>query len=162
MNLIFLGKLVNTHGIKGEVRIISDFKYKNQVFKIGNELIINNKQLVIDSYRVHKNYDMVTFKGISTIDEVLKYKNGDVYFDRDKIAITGILNEELIGLDVYDLDSIKKGKVIDIYKTKQYDLIVIQNKRKYMVPYIDEFVKKIDINNKKIIINYIKGLEDED
>ena len=43
MNLICIGKLVNTHGIKGEVRIISDFKYKSDVFKIGNCLYIDDK-----------------------------------------------------------------------------------------------------------------------
>ena len=56
MEYLYLGKIVNTHGIKGEIRILSDFKYKSDVFKIGNNLYIgkNKIQEVINSYRVHK------------------------------------------------------------------------------------------------------------
>ena len=75
MELIKIGKIVNTHGIKGEIRIISDFKYKKDVFKVGNILYVDDDKLEINSYRVHKNFDMVTFNGINDINEVLKYKN---------------------------------------------------------------------------------------
>ena len=74
MDLIYIGKIVNTHGIKGEVRILSDFEYKEEVFKINNKLIVDNNELIIKSYRKHKNYDMVTFEGIDDINDVLKYK----------------------------------------------------------------------------------------
>ena len=61
MNKIIIGKYVNTHGIKGEIRIKSNFKYKDKVFKIGNKIIID-KPYEIMSYRVHKGFDMVTLK----------------------------------------------------------------------------------------------------
>ena len=60
-NKVYVGKIVSTHGIKGEIRILSDFDYKEKVFKVGNKLIIENKEYTIKSYRKHKNYDMVTF-----------------------------------------------------------------------------------------------------
>ena len=62
MDKVYIGKVVTTHGIKGEIRILSDFKYKDKAFCIGNELIINNDILHIKSYRIHKGYDMVSFK----------------------------------------------------------------------------------------------------
>ena len=161
MNLICVGKLVNTHGIKGEVRILSNFKYKDIVFKVGNTLIINNDELIINSYRIHKSYDMITFKDITDINDVLKYKGLNVYVDRDKLNIDGILDEDLIGLKVYNQDKYM-GEVVDIYKTKKDDLLVIDGIKKHMIPYIDEFIKKVDIENKRIDINYIKGLVDED
>ena len=73
MNLVYVGKIVNTHGIKGEVKIISDFEYKDQIFKIGNKIFVDDETLEINSYRVHKNYDMITLKGFNDINEVLKY-----------------------------------------------------------------------------------------
>lgn len=158
--MIYIGKIVNTHGIKGEVRIKSDINHKNLVFKIGNHLIIDNESLVINSYRVHKNFDMVTFKDINDINDVLKYKGKNVYIDKLEIKEDILFEEEYIGLEVYSDHFI--GKVEYILKNKIYDILVIKNNDKeYLVPNIDEFIKEIDITNKKIYINEIEGLIDE-
>lgn len=161
MNLIYLGKLVNTHGIKGEVRIISDFKFKDNVFANGNSLYINDIKYTIKSYRYHKMYDMVVLEGINTIDKALELKGCSVYINREEFEFDGYLDEDLIGLLVYDKDEYK-GKVVDINKTIKYDLLVIDGIKRHMVPNIKEFVKFIDLKNKKIEIQYIKGLDYED
>lgn len=161
MNLIYIGKLVNTHGIKGEVRIISDFKYKKDVFNKNNNLYINNTEYKINSYRPHKMYDMVTLQGINSIEDALTLKGSKVYINRDEFNFNGYLDEDLIGLSVYDKD-LYKGKVIDILKTKTNDLLVIDGLKKHMVPNIDVFVKNVDLKNKKIEIDYIEGLDYED
>lgn len=161
MDLIYIGKVVNTHGIKGEIRIISDFKFKENAFKVGNKLLINNDEVIISNYRKHKCYDMITLEGINDINDVLKYKNESVYINRKDLVYDGYLDQDIIGLSVYDKEKYM-GKVIDIYKTKANDILVIENKKRHMVPYIDEFVKNIDIENKKIEIEYIEGLCNED
>ncbi|MBQ9071574.1 MAG: 16S rRNA processing protein RimM [Bacilli bacterium] len=161
MNLIYLGKLVNTHGIKGEVRIISDFKYKEVVFKKGSKLYIDNKSYIIETYRVHKNYDMVKLDNINSIDDALNIKGLNVYINRDEYEFNGYLDEDLIGLSVYDNEKYK-GKVIDIYKTNNHDLLVIDGIKRHMVPNINNFVKEVDLDNKKIYIEYIGGLDNED
>ena len=61
MNKVYIGKIVNTHGIKGELRIRSDFPYKDRVFLIGNNLIIDDQEYNIKSYRKHKTFDMYLF-----------------------------------------------------------------------------------------------------
>ena len=68
MSKIVVGKYVNTHGIKGEIRIKSNFDYKDKVFQIGHKIIIDNEVYEINSYRVHKDYDMVTLIGIDDIN----------------------------------------------------------------------------------------------
>jgi len=161
MNLIYIGKLVNTHGLKGEVKIISDFKYKDVIFKVNNNIYINDKKYIIKSYRKHKIYDMVILSDINNIDDALEIKGNNVYIDKDEYKFDGYLDEEIIGLDVYDED-IHKGKVIDIYKTNHSDMLVIEGKKRHLIPYRDEFIDKIDIKNNKIYINYIKGLDNED
>ena len=74
MEYIYVGKIVNTHGIKGEIRILSDFKYKNEIFKENFKLYIGTQkqEMIIKSYRKHKMYDMVLFYDINDINEVLK------------------------------------------------------------------------------------------
>ena len=160
LNLIYLGKFVNTHGLKGEIRIISDFEYKEDVFKIGSKLYIDNKEFIISSYRKHKNYDMVTFEGINSIEQIEKYKNFNIYINRGDYNFNFIY-KDLIGMKVYS-DGTCFGYVTEVLKNKLYPIMRIKNNKEYMIPYITEFVKNVDIKNKVITINYIKGLCDED
>lgn len=160
MDFVYLGKIVNTHGIKGEVRILSDVNFKNKVFKKNFKLYIGEKKIeeVINTYRKHKNYDMVTFNGINDINDCLKYKGKNVYINKHDIDYDGYFDEDLIGLNVYSKDKYI-GDVYEIIKNSIYDILVIKNNnKKYMVPKIDEFIEKVDLENKNIYINEIKGL----
>lgn len=161
MNLIYIGKLVNTHGLKGEVRIISDFKFKDVVFKKNNNIYIKDNKYTINSYRKHKMFDMIILDGINNIEDALDLKGNNVYIDKNEYVFSGYLDEDLIGLEVYDND-IYKGKIIDIYKTTTSDLLVIEGNKKHMVPNIEMFIEKVDLENNRIYINYIKGLDNED
>ena len=72
--MIYIGKIVNTHGIKGELRILSNFSSKNKVFIPQMPIYIDNQKEIINSYRHHKMFDMITLKNYNNINEVLKYK----------------------------------------------------------------------------------------
>ena len=161
MDLIKIGKIVNTHGLKGEIRIISDFKYKKDVFKIDNIVYIDEKKYIIKSYRFHKIYDMITLDSINTIESAEDLKGLNIYIDRDDYEFDGYLNEDLIGLEVYDKETYK-GKIVDIVKTVINDLLVIEGNKRHMVPNIPTFIKQVDLENKKIYIEYIRGLDNED
>ncbi len=162
MNYIYIGEVVNTHGIKGEIRIISNFQYKNKVFIKNMNLYLGNRhqKMTINSYRKHKNFDMVTLEGINDINDAIAFKGDKVFIDRDSIEIDGYFDEDLIGIDVIADDKII-GKVEKIIDTLAHRIIVISGKKNYMVPYVEEYIKNIDLNNKKITINVIKGLLDE-
>ena len=160
MNLVYIGKLVNTHGLKGEVKIISDFKYKTDIFKKNNEIIIDNNSYIINSYRHHKIFDMVTLSNINSIEEAEKLKGLNVYINKNNYKFDGYLDSDLIGLDVYD-DGKYKGKVVDIFKTVKTDLLVIDGIKRHMVPNIPEFIKNVDLDKKQIEIKYIEGLDNE-
>lgn len=156
--MLYIGEVVNTHGIKGEVRIISFFKYKNVIFKPNNYIYINNEKLKITSYRKHKNYDMVTLENYLNINDVLKFKGKKVYIDEKDYKFEGPLNEKLIGKKVYN-DGKYIGVLNDIINNGGGELLVVQGKKKYLIPYVDEFVKDI---NENIELKLIKGFIDED
>lgn len=163
MNYIYIGEIVNTHGIKGELRIISDFKYKELVFKENFKVYVGNRKekLIIKTHRFHKIYDMLTFEGIDDINEAIVYKGDSVYINRDDIKVDGYLDEDIIGLNVYELDKLI-GTVDGILKSNAHDILVIKNNKKnHMIPFIDEFIVNIDIENKRIDIKTIEGLIDE-
>ncbi len=153
MSKVVLGKYVNTHGIKGEIRIKSNFKYKDRVFKIGNEIIIDNKIFVIKSHRVHKDYDMVTLEGINDINNIPFLKNTLVYIEKEKyLDSNDYLDSDLIGFIIYNSEIEKR--VLDInYLTGNKKLFKVDNG---YIPF--ELVKKIDFENKKILIEEVSGL----
>lgn len=164
MDFIFIGDIVNTHGLKGEIRIQSEFKYKDVVFKVGNKIYVgdNHDAVIIKSYRTHKNYDMVSFEDMNDINDVIIYKGESAYVDRNDYVFPGILDEDVIGLDVI-ADGKIVGNVETIMKTDAHGILVIKGKKqKHLVPYIDEFIKNIDLDKNILELNVIEGLINED
>ncbi|MBQ8193033.1 MAG: 16S rRNA processing protein RimM [Bacilli bacterium] len=161
MKLIKIGKIVNTHGIKGELRLLSKFPYKEKVFIKNMKIYINKESTeIINTYRKHKNFDMITLEGYSNINEVLKYKGKIVYVDSDDIKLdkNKYLDEQLIGLNVIYNNS-NMGIIINIERYDKTTLFNIKgNSKEYVIPYNDNLIDKIDIENNEIYIKDIKGL----
>lgn len=163
MEYIYIGNIVNTHGIKGEIRIISYFEHKDKVFIPSNYIYIGDsrKQYQIMSYRQHKNYDMITLNGYNNINQVLPLLKQKVYIKKDELSLSD--NEycyhELIGFEVF-VGEVKKGFVKDIYLIDQTRRImeVKTNNNIAKIPVHDDFIKKVDIKNKKIILEVPEGL----
>lgn len=158
MEFILVGKLVNTHALKGEVRILSDFEFKSRVFVIGMKLYIGEEkeEVTIETYRKHKNYDMCKFKEYSYINDVLKFKGKRVYVDKNDLKLNNdeYLDSDLIGIDaIYDDKFI--GKITYIENNNGYKLFVINDK---YVPYNNEFIVEIDIVGKKIVLKNLEGI----
>lgn len=159
---IYIGKIVNTHGIKGEIRILSDFDKKNKVFVPGMVIYIGRKKEkeVIKTYRHHKNFEMITMEGYSNINEVLRYKGLYIYVKRENLKLDEdeYLEDDLINLNVI-VDGENKGIVTDIRDSGHNKFLVIEfNGKEYFIPYQKEFITKVDISNHKIYISPIKGM----
>ena len=160
MDKIFIGKIVSTHGIKGEVKILSDFLFKDKVFFVGNKLIIDDKEYSISSYRVHKNYDMVMFDGFSNINEVLFLMKKNVYVYKDSISLdeNEILDEELITYKVLSND--KEGIIKEIFMaSKDNKILRVLFDKEVLIPIKSPMIKKIDKKNKCVIVELIDGME---
>ncbi len=157
MDKIYIGKIVNTHGVKGELRIRSNFEFKDKVFKINNKLIIGDKEYNIRSYRKHKTFDMVCLDDYTNINDVLFLVGNKVYFDKEKL---GLSNDEEIDKDLLEYKVIIKdieGKVKEIMDTGNNKVLRVFTDREYLVPYNEAFVK-IDRSKKEINISVIDGM----
>lgn len=162
MRYIKIGKIVNTHGIKGELRLLSKFPYKEDVFKIDMPIYIEKQEKeIINSYRKHKNFDMITLKGYNNINEVLKYKGKNVYVNSEDIKLSSnkYLDEDIVGLEVI-FDGKMVGKVSCVERYDKMVLLRIDGKKEYLVPYNYDLIEKVDLDNNRIYIKYIKGLFD--
>lgn len=157
MEYVLIGKLVNTHGIKGEVRIISDFEYKPLVFVPSNYLYIGKEKekVTIKSYRRHKNYDMCVFIEYDYINDVLKFKGKDVYVSRDLLKSCDYIDADLIGMNAFFKDELI-GSVEDIINNNGYKLLLVSGKH---IPYNkEEFIERVDMVNKNIYFKNLEGI----
>lgn len=158
MKFIRIGKIVNTHGIKGELRILSDFRHKNKVFKKGMKFYVgkNKDEYIVNTYRFHKVFDMVTFEGINNINDVEFLKGSYVFINEDDLKLDNneFFSGKLIGFNVI-IDGKIIGEVEEIINTPANEVIKCG---KVLIPYVKDFIEKIDEDNKSIYINNIRGL----
>ncbi len=158
---LYLGYVAGTHGIKGEIKLRSPFWYKDKVFMIGKPLYIgkDHEKFIIDGYRTHKDYDLVLLKDYSNINEVLKFVSESVYVIRSELDLDqgDYLESDLIDMEVVDHNQKVIGNITSVrYLAKNKKILVI-NGNKYL-PFEKEFIKNVDLENKKVYINSIKGM----
>ena len=152
---VLVGKYVKTHGIKGEIKVRSNFLYKDRIFQTGKKVFLKDQEFIIKGYRKHQEYDMLTFEGINDINQILSLKGNFLYANREDLGLKQeeYLDSDLIGLDLYQ-NNIFVGKVRDIaFITKNKKLLVINS---HYVPF--ELIKKVDLKNKRIDIEEVLGL----
>lgn len=165
-----VGKIVNTHSLKGEVKVISSTDFEEERFKKGSKLLITRgnqliREVVVQSYRNHKNFLLIKFEGIDSVEEAEKLKNLQIKIDSDEV---GELEEnefyfhQIIGCEVFDENDKNLGEIIDILTPGANDVWVIkgENGKEILIPYIEDVVKKIDITSKKVNIEVMEGLID--
>lgn len=157
---IYIGKIVSTHGIKGELRIISDFLYKDRVFVVGNDLIIDNKNYKIKTYRKHKNFDMVRLNDYKDINEVLFLLKKKVYFKKENLKLDDdeVLDEDLINYQVLTTDG-KRGIIKEIFlASKDNKILRIMLDREILIPINSPMIKKINKKKQELTVELISGI----
>ena len=160
MNKVYIGKIVNTHGIKGEIRLLSDFPFKDKVFVVGNNILVDDIEYKINSYRRHKMFDMITLDGYNNINDVLFLMKNKVYFDKDKLVLSDdeILDEDLIKFKVIDEDR-NIGKITEIFMASSTNKILrVEFSHEVLIPYNSPIIKSIDKEKKEIHVSLIGGM----
>lgn len=166
-DILEIGQIVNTRGLRGEVKVNSFSEDKQRFEKLSTILVKNKNEYTeyeIQKVSYSKNQVILKLKGIDHIDYAEKLRNLYIYVKKSDL---GELPEgtyyiaDLIGLDVFTESGELIGKVDDILKSeKANDVYVVRSELgilKYL-PAIPEVLKDIDIQNGKIIVNLPKGL----
>ncbi len=157
-----VGQIVNVFGIKGFVKLYPYVDNINRFDELKNVFIKNNK-FEIEQIKYQKNMVLIKFKGIETVEQAEKLRNSIVEIDRsDAIPLEEgqYFITDLIGLNVYLENGEKLGVLEDIYNTGSSDIYVVKNElgKQFLLPYIDDVIKNIDLDNEKITVHLIKGL----
>lgn len=165
-DVLEIGQIVNTRGLRGEVKLNS-FSEDSHRFEKLSKILVKTKtefqEYEIEKVSYSKSQVILKLKGIDHIDYAEKLKNLYVYVKREDLEELpeGVYYiADLIGLDVYTDDGKLLGKVDDIFNNKSNDVYVVRNdlgELRYL-PGTQEVLKQIDIENKKIIVTLIPGL----
>lgn len=168
-NLIEVGKIVNTHGLRGDVKVIAWMDYPEDFEQLTTVYIKTRtemKKLTVKNVKYQKNNLIVSFDELKDINEAEPFKNSVLYADRDEL---GELPEgvhyivDLIGLDVVNEDGEKIGVLADVFNTGANDIYDVkrEGKKNLLLPVIDDVVKSIDTENGVITVHVMEGLDDE-
>jgi len=167
--MLEIGKIVNTHGLRGEVKVVpwtdypEDFEnIKNVTVKLRREEI----SLTIRNIKYQKNNIIVAFKEFNTIEEAEKLKNAVMYATREEL---GELPEgvyyvaDLIGMTVVDDEKNNVGKISDVIKTGSNDVYIVkrEGKRDLLLPVIDDVVLDVNTDDRIVTVHIMEGLDDE-
>lgn len=165
--MFIIGEIVNTHGVKGEVRIkqITDFTER---FDVGATVYLKNKTndyipLTVATSRLHKNLLLVRFDEYTTLDEVENLKGYSLYIKESQLTELDegeFYYHEIIGCTVYSTEGELIGVVESILAPGANDVWVVQTDdgKEHLIPYIADVVKQVDVQNKRITIEIMEGL----
>lgn len=159
------GKIVTTHGIRGEVKIMP-YTDSPELLAEFDRLFIGkeHEEVMIERSRVFKNTVIAKIEGIDTPEAAEKLRNKMLYIHRDDLELDDdtYFIQDLIGLEVRDADSQQVyGKIIDVMQTGANDVYVIKgNDREYLVPAIADVVVSTDIDGNIMTIRPLDGLFD--
>ena len=161
-----VGQIVNTFGIKGMVKVnpfTDDIRRFDKLDKVYIEKNKSKKEYKIEEVKYHKNMVLIKFEGIDKIEQAEELRNSYLTVSRDSVEE---LEEgryyivDLLGLDVYTDEQVLLGTLDDIFNTGSNDIYVVKNKegKQILLPAIEDVIKQVDLENKKIIVHLLPGL----
>lgn len=168
MDRLEVGKIVNTHGLRGEVKVITWTDYP-EVFENLEYVYAKKKKeeikLTIKQIKYQKNNIIAGFSEISSIDEAEGFKNCVLTADREML---GDLPEgtyyiaDLLGCEVFTEDNRPLGRISDVFNTGASDIYAVSapERKDLLIPVTDETVLSVDIESKIVVVCLPEGLEE--
>lgn len=163
MEYNYVGKIITTHGLKGELKIKSESSFINERFKEGSTLYILNKgeyqKMTVASHRSMNGYELVSFLGYDDVDKAQFLRNKDLYGEKDRSILKEGMHfySDYPGMKVSQYNKIV-GEVKEILSFPQADYLSVENDKNEvrLVPILDEFI--LDVKDNIIYVVDMEGL----
>jgi len=164
MDYIEVGKIVNTHGVRGEVKLNPSVDYVAELTEVDTFYIKTKTEYVkmhAERVRIHKNCAIIKLSGVDTMSEAESYRGKVIYIEKDMDLPDGeYYIEDLIGLSVLDEKEGNIGTLTDVFSTGAHDVyeVTTTTGQKVLIPAVSQFIKEIDMANKQILVCLIEGM----
>lgn len=154
-----IGKIINTHGIKGEVKV-EPWTDDAEFLKKFKYFFIDEKPFKLLSARVHKNFSIVALEGVEDLGEAKKLKNKVIMGDREGIELEEgqFFIQDIIGASVMDEDGKELGKLSEVLFLPANNVYVVNGDREILIPAVPEFIINTDIEAGVVTVRLIDGM----
>lgn len=165
--LISVGKILNFHGIKGEVKV-GYTKGKEQLIESLEKVFVTKngiqQEYTVKSVRFHKQFALIKFEEINSINDVEEIKGFEIKIPKEQ-AESELTEDEffvsdLIGAEVFNVDGEKIGEIKDVGTNGANEILEItdSNDQNHLVPFVKELVPVVDLNKHQVVVKDIEGL----
>ncbi|MDR0890064.1 MAG: ribosome maturation factor RimM [Oscillospiraceae bacterium] len=157
------GKIVSTHGVRGELKILpwadsAEFLLRFSTYYIGGE------PYAVESSRVHKTCVLAKLAGVDSVEAAVLLREKTVCIDRSNVRLPDgrVFIADLIGCRVFDETNAEIGTIQDVLTLPAGDVYIVKGQREYMIPAVKEFVREIDTAQRTVRVHLIEGMASDE
>ena len=155
------GEIVTTHGVRGEVKVLSWLDSPEMLCEF-DRCRIEGKEYVMDSVRVQKTCNLVKLRGVDTMEDAQKLRGKTMELYREDISDELIFAAELVDVEVF-ADGASIGRIKEVLDYPGNSVSVVQGEREYLIPAVKEFILSTDLERNQMQVKLLKGMaSDED
>lgn len=155
------GEIVTTHGVRGEVKVLSWLDSPEMLCEF-DRCRIEGKEYAMDAVRVQKTCNLVKLRGVDTMEDAQKLRGKTMELYREDISDELIFAAELVDVEVY-ADGASIGKIKEVLDYPGNSVYVVQGEREYLIPAVKEFILSTDLEKNQMQVKLLKGMaSDED
>lgn len=155
------GEIVTTHGVRGEVKVLSWLDSPEMLCEF-DRCRISGREYIMDSVRVQKTCNLVKLRGVDTMEDAQKLRGKTMELYREDISDELIFAAELVDVEVY-ADGACIGKIKEVLDYPGNSVYVVQGEREYLIPAVKEFILSTDLERNQMQVKLLKGMaSDED
>ena len=155
------GEIVTTHGVRGEVKVLSWLDSPEMLCEF-DRCRISGREYVMDSVRVQKTCNLVKLRGVDTMEDAQKLRGKTMELYREDMSDELIFAAELVDVEVY-ADGACIGKIKEVLDYPGNSVYVVQGEREYLIPAVKEFILSTDLERNQMQVKLLKGMaSDED
>ena len=155
------GEIVTTHGVRGEVKVLSWLDSPEMLCEF-DRCRIDGREYVMDAVRVQKTCNLVKLRGVDTMEDAQKLRGKTMELYREDISDELIFAAELVDVEVF-ADGASIGKIKEVLDYPGNSVYVVQGEREYLIPAVKEFILSTDLERNQMQVKLLKGMaSDED
>lgn len=168
MNYLKLGTILKTRGLKGDVKVYSTSDFAPIRYKKGSHVFLKKDETVLEVEVLHYSsdgkFDYLTFKNYETIEAITPYLSYDIVIIKEESSLPKgfYYHDDLMNCTLFENDiEIATVKSVEEYASyKSLRIVFKKNNKEFLLPFIAKFIKKVDIENKRIDVELIKGMDE--
>ena len=160
LEFVEAGEIVNTHGIRGEVKVLCWLDDPEMLCEF-DRCRIQGKEYTMEQVRVQKTCNLVKLQGIDTMEDAQKLRGKIVELYREDIDEDVIFAAELVGVEVF-ADGVKIGRITEVLDYPGNSVYVVKGQYEYMIPAVKQFIMETNMEENSMQVKLIEGMRSDE